>query len=549
MTRARAAIALLILAIAAGTALRARLIAAKRTLNHDEAISYLCAAGKQGLYRERSQAVAPPFGTWVRAAELKQFLQPDDPLCFGRIGHDLAATDIHPPLYFWLLHVWVLAVGVHTWSGPALNTLLAGAGAVALFGLACSTVRDRPAAAAVAAIWIVSPAVIDTCFEARHYDLLALCGVGFTWAVLRCAAAPARPRPLHLTGLAVATLAGLLTHYHFVLLVAAAGVGFAVARRREPRGLLLPAMAVLAGVLAFVAVHPHFLASVLRAREQAQGFDLGDFVPRLEATLLTYSTFFVSTACNAWLIHKYLLPLGVAALAIVALVVWLLWCRRSIAISGPSERAMVYLFLTMAAANTLLYLVGVSPKHAMGPQYLALVWPFLAFGPVLLLVRLRPLAAPALVVVCAAATVAGTAGVQRQVARSARTPDPQRYLATAPAVVIDNVARGVLPCVVWHLADDQLVFAAPETRLVEHPDQWTTRLAPGAIYVSVTSYGNTPAGRERLLQTLSASYDVSPLDNGVFGVGRLHVLTATASRAPGPPETTPGAFKSAPRGG
>lgn len=549
MTRARAAVALLILAVAAGTALRARLIAAKRTLNHDEAISYLCAAGKQGLYREQSQAVTPPFGTWVRAAELKQFLQPDDPLCFGRIGHDLAATDIHPPLYFWLLHLWVLAVGVHTWSGPALNTLLAGAGAVVLFGLAGTVVRDRLAAAAVAALWIVSPAVIDTCFEARHYDLLALCGVGFTWAVLRCAAASARPGRLHLTWLALATLAGLLTHYHFVLLVGAAGAWLAVTLRREPHRLLLPVTAVLAGSLAFVALHPRFLASVLRAREQAQGFDLGDLVPRLEATLLTYSTFFISTARNAWLIHKYLLPLGAAALAIVALIVWLLWCRRSIASHGPSERAIVMLFLTMAGANTLLYLAGVSPKHAMGPQYLALVWPFLAFGPVLLVVRLRPLTTPALLLLCAAATAAGTGGVERQVARSARWPDPQRPLGAAPAVMVDNVARGVLPCVTWHLADDQAVLAAPEAWLLEHTEHWTTCLAPGAIYVSVTSYGNTPAGRERLLQTLSARHEVTPLDHGVFGVGRLHVLADTSARTSGPPGTTPGALKSAAPGG
>jgi hypothetical protein len=111
------------------------------------------------------------------------------------------------------------------------------------------------------------------------------------------------------------------------------------------------------------------------------------------------------------------------------------------------------------------------------------------------------------------------------------------------------VARGVLPCVAWHLADDQAVFAAPETWLLEHTEHWTTRLAPGAIYVSVTSYGNTPAGRERLLQTLSARHDVTPLDHGIFGVGRLHVLAATAARASGPPRTTPGALKSAAPGG
>jgi hypothetical protein len=517
---------LLAAALAGGVALRGWLIVGKRTINHDEAISYLCAAGKQGQYQERAANLAPPLGDWTPAAEIKRFFEPEQGPCPGRIARDLTETDIHPPLYFWLLHLWRLTVGVHVWTGPALNALIAAVGMLLLFGLARRVLRDDLTAAAVAALWLLSPAVIETCFEARHYDLLAACTIGYAWALLSCLEERDGVRPARFAALSLATLAGLLTHYHFTLLLAAGGAWLLIALRTRRRPALNGLAAMALGGALFVALHPGFMASIQRAREQSQAGGATELMPRLEAIVLCYSTFFVDTAYNAWLAHKYLPPVGIASLLGLSAAVLVIFRRNRRPDGAPHAGCILYLFLTMAATNAALYLVGVSPKHAMGAMYLSMVWPFLAFLPVLL-VRARGRAGTTLtVLLCGAMLISGAAGVQRQVRHWRMLPDPARFLGNAPAVIIDNTARGILPAIVWHVPGGCPVLAAPEAYLLEYPERWLFNLKSGTVLVSATGYGNTPADQERLLQLLAADYEVAPLDKGVFGVGQTYLLTA-----------------------
>ena len=108
-------------ALAAGLSLRVVGTLEKRALTHDEAISYLVATGHKADYSKIVKEEAPPYGRWTRADQWKRFLRVDQVFCFGKINFDLATTDLHPPLYFWLLHVWCLLVGVHVWTGVTLN--------------------------------------------------------------------------------------------------------------------------------------------------------------------------------------------------------------------------------------------------------------------------------------------------------------------------------------------------------------------------------------------------------------------------------------------
>jgi hypothetical protein len=560
---------LLLTAVAAGT-LRVALIAGKRTINHDEAISYLCAAGKQGLYRSLASAEQPPFGVWVPAAEIKQFLQPEKRFCLRQISRDLADTDIHPPLYFWLLHLWCLALGVDLWTGPALNILIAVATVPLLFGLARFVLRDDLAAAGVAATWALSPAAIETCFEARHYDLLALVTVGFAWALLRCAS-PGRPLGArHLILLGLMTAAGTLTHYHFPLIVVA-GAGLAGVRASRPRAgcphspgstggqlvfrrplcerrrLALICASIAVGGALFLAVHPRFWQSLLQAREQTQPFELSAVVPRLESTVLCYSTFFVSTRHNAWIVHKYL-PL-VAAGLILGVIASCPRARRphspgaGIPARGrdartPLERAsqpdagdegarpavMLYFLLAMAVSNAGLYVVGLSPKHAMGAMYLAMVWPFLAFLPVVVLRELGRLRVPLLLLWCCGMAASGGISVDRLMSRWRALPDPGPVLQAAPAVLVDNLARGVLPCVAWHVPDDRLMLAGSQTYLLNHRDAWLSRMQAGGVYVSEESYGNSEAARAQLRRLLSRQTRLRPVTKGIFGLGQVDVV-------------------------
>ncbi|MDQ4072410.1 MAG: glycosyltransferase family 39 protein, partial [Actinomycetota bacterium] len=229
MSRRRLALALLACLLVAAGGLRLAGGADKSGLTHDESISYLAAACHQGHYARITLSGEPPFGRWVAASDWKRLLRPDRALCLGDIGRDLAREDIHPPLYFWLLHVWALVFGVGLWTGLSLNIALATLTSLALFGLGRRLLADPLRAAGVAGVWSLSPAAIRVFGEARQYELLALLAVVFVWQCLRFADPATRPRYRDAAGLAAVTAAGALAHFLFSL-VAVAGAALLAVR-------------------------------------------------------------------------------------------------------------------------------------------------------------------------------------------------------------------------------------------------------------------------------------------------------------------------------
>ncbi len=521
LPHARFALVLLLVAAAAGGAWRAALIAAKRTLNHDEVISYLAAAGRQGDYDRASRALAAPLGTWVAAAEIKQMLRPQG-ACFGRVAADLAATDIHPPLYFWLLHAWCLLVGTQLWTGPALNAAVSVLTAFVLYVVARGACREPLTAMAAAAVWCLSPAVIETCFEARHYDLLGLWAVGLVGCVLHWAEAR-RVRVLRDGGLlALVTGAGLLTHYHFGLLVAACGLGLVWWLRGDRLRLMQAMSSLAAGAALFAVMNPAFMQCVARGRAQAQPFAWGDLLPRCKTIVLTYAGFVADTAASNWVVGRHsstFLVLLVFAIAVIAVAAG----RRRPA--SPRAGLLALLFVLMVASNAGLYIAGVSPRHAMGPQYLALVWPLLALSGAVALERCGRPAAPVAVACAAAMLVSGGLAVRHQSERWARKPVPE-YLRSAPAVVVDTTARGILPCLAWHLDDDQLLLGAGAEYLTAHPELWVGVMQRGGVLIT-TELG---AGDRRPALAALAGAAAEPRP-GVFGLGRAWVCEPAAHAA------------------
>ena len=110
---------LLLVVILLGAGVRLIGIATKARFTRDEAVSYLCAAGRQGESLLVIKHKDYPYGAWSKAARWKEFWKADKYFCFGLISSDLLQYDIHPPLYFWLLHIWTLIFGVHLWTGPS----------------------------------------------------------------------------------------------------------------------------------------------------------------------------------------------------------------------------------------------------------------------------------------------------------------------------------------------------------------------------------------------------------------------------------------------
>jgi len=128
----------------------------------------------------------------------------------GQIARD-AGHDIHPPLYYWLLHFWVHAFGNSELGLRSLSALL-GVLLVALTYLLGKRLFGRSVGLAAAFTAALSPFQVYYSQEARMYILLALEGAASVYALLRYLESEKRS---WLLGFILSSTAGLYTHYSF----------------------------------------------------------------------------------------------------------------------------------------------------------------------------------------------------------------------------------------------------------------------------------------------------------------------------------------------
>lgn len=159
------------------------------------------------------------------------------------------ASDIHPPLYYLLLHGWQQAVGA---SEFGLRAFSAFAGVLLVAGVAAfsRTIRPRDRwrggmVGVAALLTAVNPALIYYSQETRMYALLGLLAVLSSWALWQWRASAGRGRWPWAAAYVLLAAAGLYTHYFFPavlaahnlivlawLLTSARSVGWATAVRR-----------------------------------------------------------------------------------------------------------------------------------------------------------------------------------------------------------------------------------------------------------------------------------------------------------------------------
>jgi hypothetical protein len=158
---------------------------------------------------------------------------------------DLTASDIHPPLYYALLHGWARAFGAGGGLAPAparLFSVLAGALGVALiFWLGTLFFPERRRVALIAALLLlISPIHLYYSQEVRMYGLAAALGMAATgcfWLAVRRLDA-GRPARGPLVAYALFAALGLYTLYYLALLLAAHGLWALWHFRRRGRALL-----------------------------------------------------------------------------------------------------------------------------------------------------------------------------------------------------------------------------------------------------------------------------------------------------------------------
>ena len=442
------ALAVLLVALAAGTGLRIHAQHANPNVQHDEAWSYASAAGRLGPFLAAMDGGLT--GRWVPASEWRTFWQSEGLGDVANIAPDLAANDVHPPLYFGLLHGWLLLTGEHVWAGRALNLVFAVLAILGIFGFARSLGFERIEGALAALVWAVSPAVVSISSIARQYDLVALTTVLLAWGLVRASAPepddvrrerqPRAPRAGSPSlWVAAATAAALLTHYQAVLLVAA-GVVYVVAGaylggrygaapvlvadarrpgRRRARG-----RAARARLVRRVRARALAPGGLLRRRvlREAGGDrpDRGPLRRRPRPGASAWRPRWSSCSSSSRGTRRAL--------------------TRRIRRARPGWWTILFFVLVTAGAICLQNLLFLSMPPRISARYLAMAWPFLAFLPLLFFgiwPRLRyALTAAFCLLILVPATIATPllyGGEDRL---------PLQQLAGASAVLVDNVGVG-----------------------------------------------------------------------------------------------------------
>jgi mannosyltransferase len=285
------------------------------------------------------------------------------------------AADIHPPLYYFLLHGWMLAVGSSEFALRFLS-LMFGVLTVPLFFLLSRRLlrflspNMAPQAGLLAmAVSAIAPFYVWYSQEGRMYTLLTFLGALASLLLLRLLAGDARRPRVELVIWVAVSVTVIYTHFYgffllaFHLLYVLCRSAFDSASRRVARNLLL---ATAVSVLAYL---PWLAVTFTRFGADASYWE-GVLLPGeiLAKTLLAFAAGLTATSAEQGPI-----VLGYSVLAAFGLVTtgWLALRRPSDARGGD---AVTFPLLYLAVPTLLLYLISFD-RPKFDPRYLMLASP------------------------------------------------------------------------------------------------------------------------------------------------------------------------------
>jgi mannosyltransferase len=126
-------------------------------------------------------------------------------------------ADVHPPLYFLILHSWIHLVGTGERAVRSLSGLFYILSVFAIYGLG-RELYGMKTALLCAAIYLTSPLALLAAQFARMYSLLSLLSILSTWLYLQFSIKPRDSRLLFALYIAVNIL-GTFTHVAFFFLL------------------------------------------------------------------------------------------------------------------------------------------------------------------------------------------------------------------------------------------------------------------------------------------------------------------------------------------
>ena len=407
----------------------------------------------------------------------KQFLRVEQKYCLEEIKQGLLEADLHPPLYFWLLHFWSLPVGIHEWTGLLLNTIFSAISFALLFQFSKLIFNNIWENILVVGSFALNPATILVSLEARHYELLALCSLLLIFLTTKYVLGKATPSVSSLVWLSLVSLAGTLTHYYFLFPFSASLVIFLWAGYREKDWQIIKMPAVmLIGYLIAGLLFPFWVQLQNRTPHISNQPTLYNFLDRVTRALLSVSSF-----------YYILIPLGLTAIYLI------LSKRRKLRFNEiPSFnqwRTYLPLFYLVWIAGTqyLSFFLFLTPRHAVGvPKYLSMLWFLLAFLPVYLL-RWTQYRKSILLYLCLIPILYATIfPFVWQNFDSKVTPIPYHQY---DRVILDNVERGNVLPQIWQMPDDTNIIIAQQKEILQELNINNSLLNGKSLYLHVPTEG------------------------------------------------------------
>ena len=196
-----------------------------------------------------------------------------DYLTVGEEGLDLVSVyynqtqDVHPPLFYWLLHlVSRLTPGRFTkWTGLALNLVIYCATLCLLYKISRKLMGSDVIGAAVVLFYGLSRGGLSTMLMIRMYALLTLLTVLMVYWLIRLMETD---QPIYIAAVSITIFLGLMTQYYFVFYAFFLCAGYVIRCLflRKPVKALQFSVAALSGVVMFVLVYPACIDHLLSDR-------------------------------------------------------------------------------------------------------------------------------------------------------------------------------------------------------------------------------------------------------------------------------------------
>jgi len=264
---------------------------------------------------------------------------------------DVAVRDfVNPPLYYYLLHVWMSVAGESMAAARLFSVLCGGLAIFILFGLV-KTLCGARAGLLAALLLAVSQTGVAYSQEARTYSLTLLLALGTAWLFVA-----ALKRPGWWWGFVSCGLVMIYTHYYAAFVLLACFVFSLLYRRRYPIAIRSWIGAVLVWGVAYL---PWLASGILaRFRESTKLTDLGKIVGLRWFTFFSSMNTFDNGRWNGVNDAAPMWTYPVGALLLIAPIVWYaagqLRDKRPADTGSAPSSAMVFL-----AALWLVPMLGV----------------------------------------------------------------------------------------------------------------------------------------------------------------------------------------------